>query len=228
VHVQDVEVPPEVLGYAPAEENLFVDEESGSLRFNVTVGDPDGTTPQVHWERNGSKVGEGEVYIFPLDYHTAGVYNISAVVRDDCYTVYQSWCVHVQDVNRAPELHAFTPAEAVVELAEGASLEFSVTASDPDGDILCYAWLLDGKLCAEAVAQSRFSYVPDYESAGLHTLEVQISDGKASVSHSWSVRVNETNRAPVLLAVTPEATSLLLDEGSRHAVRAAGKRPGQG
>jgi len=107
------------------------------------------------------------------------------------------------------------------EIEESESLNFSITASDPDCTELTYSWKVDG---IEVESESEFVYQTTYQSAGTHTIELSVSDGldgklkqtslakrgpKSNMSFSWNVIVSNKNRAPVIESYSPE--SLLLN-----------------
>jgi hypothetical protein len=45
--------------------------------------------------------------------------------------------------------------------------------------------------------------MPGYDDAGGHNVSVRVSDGLASIEADWSITVNDTNRAPVVLRAWP-------------------------
>jgi len=82
---------------------------------------------------------------------------------------------------------------------EGNLLEFTITASDPDGDSLTYSAsnLPPG---ANFNAGSRtFSWTPAYNQAGIYNnVHFEVSDGIATDSEDITITVNNINRPPVL------------------------------
>lgn len=69
---------------------------------------------------------------------------------------------------------------------EGDSLGFTHTSSDPDGDVLSYSWLLDS---VEVSTSQSWTYTPDFEAAGVHTVTLVVYDGSLTATQDWSVTV---------------------------------------
>jgi hypothetical protein len=63
----------------------------------------------------------------------------------------------------------------------------SVTATDPDGDTLTYAWTANGIPFGTNAPTYDFSRA----NPGIYTLRVVVSDGEESVSHEWIVTVED-------------------------------------
>lgn len=85
---------------------------------------------------------------------------------------------------------------------EGALLEFTVTASDPDHDIL--AFTADGLPHGAALSpvqapqSAAFSWTPDYTQAGAYDVTFEVNDGQATDTETVTITVNNVNRPPVL------------------------------
>ncbi len=93
-------------------------------------------------------------------------------------------------------------------ISEGASLTFTASATDADGDVLTYS---ASNLPFGAVfSNGSFNWTPDYLSAGTYSVIVTVSDGTDSASETVSITVNDVNRAPVLASIGSKS----VDEGS--------------
>jgi len=85
----------------------------------------------------------------------------------------------------------------------GTPRPFSVTATDPDGDILTYTWRVDGQ------ARGGNSSAFDLSGAGpgTYTVNVTVSDGQLADWHEWTVTVTPASpnwawvAVPILAAV---------------------------
>ena len=82
--------------------------------------------------------------------------------------------VTVSSVNEPPIIDSFSPAELRPTASHLNPLTFTVTAHDPDGDILSYNWTLDG---VEVSTNNSWIYTPDATESGLKVVKVTISDG---------------------------------------------------
>src|SRR3989442_13512906 len=88
-----------------------------------------------------------------------------------------------------------------------------VVASDPDGDLLTYSWLVDGL----SVGGSSSAYVFHGSNVGTHVVRVLVSDGRAEASIAWTIEVRARPQPPTrhlqpggegLVAQVPFARSL--------------------
>ncbi len=100
-----------------------------------------------------------------------------------------------ESANQPPEIDAYGPADLTPSVDEGSSLDFTVVASDPETDPMTYSWLLDS---TEVSTTIEYTYNPDYDAAGDHTMNITVSDGTDETSLIWDITVIDVNRAPVL------------------------------
>lgn len=112
-------------------------------------------------------------------------------------------------VNRAPTFDTITrPA-----IGEGAAESFHITANDPDvavGDVLSYT--LTGVVPEGAVIDAQtgvFSWTPSERQGGVtHTFNVRVVDqAGAEATTSFTIRVDETNVAPIFQPVGDQFVS---------------------
>ena len=99
--------------------------------------------------------------------------------------------------NAPPQITHADPESSVIVAPEGATLTFSTTASDPDGDNLTYEWLIDGK----KVSRSRASASPTFswkaQGTGNHQVRAVVGDrGGLTVSKEWQVAVLVPSEPP--------------------------------
>ncbi len=239
LHVVEHQERPEATSAVPTPGLILADEgTSTSIAVSYTDANFDvGDTVTGLWLLEGELTTLGSVntggrsatFSATLPYDgtlAAGDHAVSLLLNDTydegglysgAHTTRLDWTLRVRDVNRAPILDKATPVTGGVKfLSEGgAPLEFLVTAHDPDGDGLQYAWTFDSAPLPMVTAAS-YTYTPDYASGGTHALAVAISDGRTppkSVSASWSLSVTEVNRAPQLLLQTPKDAAITLPEG---------------
>ncbi len=94
-------------------------------------------------------------------------------------------CGNVSVVNRPPAIGSFGPPTDNIEMQASVPTDYSVTATDADGDALAYQWSLDGTATGGNVA----TLPVQFQDAGIHVITVYVSDGDASTLHSWHVLV---------------------------------------
>jgi hypothetical protein len=116
---------------------------------------------------------------------------------------------HAAETNRPPTVSIAAPTT----VPEGSPITLAANGADADGDVLTYAWTVDG-----VPADSTPAITRTYPDDGVHTATVTVDDGKggtASATVSFSVTnvvpaVHATLDREVLLgetaAVSPRAT----------------------
>jgi hypothetical protein len=110
----------------------------------------------------------------------------------------------IVNVNDPPNITAHYPENLTnATEKEGYWIEFNVTVDDPDiiyGDSLNYTWYIDGVINKTLLnyTDNFANYTPDYFSAGIHNITVNVSDeSNASDNRTWIVNITNENRAPV-------------------------------
>ncbi|PIX83214.1 MAG: hypothetical protein COZ33_06610, partial [Nitrospirae bacterium CG_4_10_14_3_um_filter_70_108] len=95
----------------------------------------------------------------------------------------------VNNVNDGPEITAISPTSNATVAFDGVQA-FSVTASDPDGDPLTYAWDLDGDPIGSGTTAYTYSAV--LADVGEHVVTVTVADNSplsADTQHFWRLTV---------------------------------------
>ncbi len=82
------------------------------------------------------------------------------------------------------------------EIYENDSIEFFINAVSEEGTV-SYQWSLDGTELPGEIS-STYVYSPDFNSAGLHNVSVEVSDGTYIEERSWYVTVVNVNRPPLI------------------------------
>jgi len=75
--------------------------------------------------------------------------------------------------NLPPEIISYQPEQLNISMQVGETIDFSVTASDPENDDLVYNWFFDEELVSEI---SSYSLLAEESIVGEHTLSAIISD----------------------------------------------------
>ena len=158
-------------------------EDEGKLQYSATnlpqgaVFDP--TSGALNWTPNFTQAGSYEINVKVTD--TGGL------------TAETTISVEVTDVNRPPQLQSVSAQTA----SEGASISFTLSASDEDTDNeLTYRIdnLPDGANLN--TSSGSFSWTPGFDQAGNYTLNAAVSDGTAESTTTISITVNDVNRSP--------------------------------
>ncbi|MEM4728209.1 MAG: Ig-like domain-containing protein [Thermoplasmata archaeon] len=114
-----------------------------------------------------------------------------------------NFTVFVDPVNDPPKIVTSQPVEDEIELLEGQSQRFSVTALDVDTEQLSYTWYIDGKKDKSAKGLT-MTFEPDFTMGGMvHSIKVEVFDGTTTVSKEWNVTVIDVNRLPTGFIKSP-------------------------
>jgi len=110
-----------------------------------------------------------------------------------------SFVLTVNSENDLPVISTFNPATPF-SMQAGTFQVFDVSAHDDDGDLLSYAWEIDGVPTGDTTFD--MTYSPTQADVGPHTIKVTVSDGNGGTdSHTWNVTV--TTSIPAIARSTP-------------------------
>lgn len=84
------------------------------------------------------------------------------------------------------------PANSPVRAGRQDTLNFKVTAYDPDNDLLTYVWTVDDGANPVGYGAS-YTFYPFYAGLGEHRLRVVVSDQRDTVSVNWRVTISTTS-----------------------------------
>ena len=105
--------------------------------------------------------------------------------RTDDTTLYAEW-----HANRPPVITAVTPDVDFIAMETGATETFSIDADDPDGDAVTVKWYIVEKADQNRrLAGSGNGYAFTATTVGNFRIEAVASDGEASATCQWDVKV---------------------------------------
>ena len=207
ITVNNVNQPPSISGPAGKPVGDPSMNEGEVLEVIVLGSDPDGSIPILSvanepvfatFVDDGN--GTGTLTLSP-DFTQAGVYPgveiIATDSEDTTVTVTETITITVNDVNQPPVLTVPGPQE----VDEGSLLEFTVSATDPDGNGVTFS-MDDSMLPAghNAVLDPQtgeFSWTPNEGDAGTYEVKFTATDDgtppETSSEESVSITVNEVN-----------------------------------
>ena len=168
---------------------------NSSVQLSGSATDPGADTFTYKWDLDNDGIYEtnGQNPIYNCT-KPEGVYNIVLnVTDDDGGSGTASTTVNIT-VGFPPVITSFYPTTNPI-INETQSQKFNVTATDPDNDTLTYRWYLNSSLVATG---RNYTYISDYNSAGIYLVNVIVSDGYLSTNKSWIMTVNNVNRPPTL------------------------------
>jgi len=153
-------------------------DEAQLLEFTITASDPDGDSLTY----SASNVPTGadfdaaaQTFSWTPGYGAAGNYTVTFTVTDNGTPIQsdsEQVTITVGNVNRPPVLNPI----GAKTVDEAQLLEFTITASDPDGDSLTYsASNVPTGANFDAAAQT-FTWTPGYGAAGNYTVTFTVTD----------------------------------------------------
>ena len=172
-------------------------------QFHVQAMDPNGDPLNFSWSFDGNRISgaSSESYVFRATQDNIGARSLEVAVSDGISETSYSWRITVVRQDQPPRITASYPAQGAVSINVGDTMRFSLTAMDPDGDKLAYAWLLDGDKVSSG---PDFLFAPDAASVGTHGLVAIVSDGLANDTAAWNITVVEVDHPPKVSITSPE------------------------
>ena len=150
--------------------------------------DSDGTIVSYAWDFGDGQTGAGVSVTHA--YANNGTFTVRLAVADDLGAV-DNVAGSIEIGNRGPSIVSASPQASIV-LGPGDAETLVVVASDPDGDLLTYSWLVDGL----SVGGSSSVYVFHGSNVGTHVVRVLVSDGRAEASFAWTIEVRARPQPP--------------------------------
>ncbi|NQU11577.1 putative Ig domain-containing protein, partial [bacterium] len=177
--------------------------EGATLAFTVSASDPDGDS--LSYSASGLPSGasfntSSRVFYWVPGAGQAGSYPVTFTVSDGSLSDSEVVTITVGNggtVNNAPVLAPIGNKT----VNEGATLAFTVSASDPDGDSLSYSSTGLPSGASFNTSSRVFSWTPGYTQAGVYQATFTASDGSLADSETVTLMVNNVNRAPVLASI---------------------------
>ena len=223
VKVIDVAQGIAINSYEPSNSELISIDEGEAISFSVDAEDLDGNTLSYNWKLNNESVSTSDSYNFVTNYSSEGSYSMVLELSSSKTTQYLSWNIKVNNKNQDIVIIEILPNDGSnIYLNEGENLQFSIDATDPDGDPLAYEWSVDGANVSTAMSYNFITaYLPEDEgfSAGVYQLKLKatdISGGDNSITNFiWYVNVIDKDREIVIDQLLPgeNGTSHQIFEG---------------
>ena len=178
-------------------------KEQELLQFTLSATDPDedDLTYSVGNLPPGASFNPvNQTFTWIPGYHQEGSYQVIFTIADDDQppeTISETITITVEDVNRSPVLDPIGNKKT----HEKQTLQFTVNATDPDGDALTYS---TGRLPSRAdfdPGTHTFAWSPSYDQEGSYQVTFTIADNgqpQKTDSETITIIVKNENRPPVL------------------------------
>ncbi|MDD5253642.1 MAG: hypothetical protein PHG05_00880 [Candidatus Nanoarchaeia archaeon] len=173
-------------------------EVSSRLEFFIYATDEEGNYPLTFLSNdtimNLTAYNDTSAFV-NTTYSEAANYSINITVNDS--TGLESSEIisfSVVGLNNAPEIDTYYPPNLAFSIDEGSTQLFNISFHDPDGNTPSVQWYLDNSVQAGEI-DNQYSYSPNYNSQGIHTIMAMVSDGLLTANKTWTVTVNDVTIA---------------------------------
>lgn len=190
-------------------------DEGQNLNFDVTATDADGDDVSLSAEGVpsgasftvvGDDDGDGTynaTFDWTPDFDQAGDYEVTFIADDGDVTSSQTVQITVNNVTGVPEIEPI--ADKTVD--EGATLAFTVTATDPNGDTIALdnetalpgsaTFTDEGDADGDGTYNGTFEWTPDFDKAGTYAVTFVAEDSSGlSSTEDVNITVVDVNSAP--------------------------------
>lgn len=175
VVVNNVNRPPVIASIADIE----IDEKE-TVYVSADVSDPDGDIVEVSFSEPLDERGE-----WTTIGGDAGTYNVVVTATDGMLESEETFRIKVISINKPPVLSGVRDITA----DEGELIQLSITAEDPEGEFV--------GLSFSQPFNNNGVWQTGYSDAGVYEVTVTAGDGVTETQESFTVTVNNVNRAPV-------------------------------
>ncbi|MHC4213354.1 MAG: putative Ig domain-containing protein [Planctomycetota bacterium] len=175
--------------------------ESLNLALSATDADGDTITYSSPDLPSGA-VLSGSSFTWTPGYAQAGSYTVTFTASDGTAQDSEQVSITVNNVNRTVVLDEIGGKSTYAD----DSLDFTVSATDPDGDTIIYS---ASNMPTGATFTNRvFSWTPENNQAGSYSVLFSASDSLLSDSETVTIVVTADNSAPVVTTCSPEADAV--------------------
>ena len=185
-------------------------DENGLLSFALSASDAD--DDDVSFSVSGLPSGaslSAATFSWTPGFTQSGAYNLTFTANDgEGATDSESITIIVAEVNRAPELNAIGDQT----VGEAQTLNFTLSASDPDDDGVSFA--VAEAPAGAALTAATFSWTPTFNQSGIYNLTFTATDERDGVD-SETIAITVEDRTPPLGPVSIDFDLLPGDQGRR-------------
>jgi len=144
--------------------------------------------------------GNGALSFEPVAATPLGIYTMTVTLSDGSLDASETF--HITVVTSASQQPPVLAAIGSPTVQESSPASVSLSATDPDGDLLNWTFSLpgfaDGVVTSSApgASSARLELAPGYCDAGSYPASVSVSDGAMDDGESFTIVVTDKNRAP--------------------------------
>ena len=181
--------------------------ENALLTFAVNATDAD-VQDTLTYSATGLPNGatySGQTFTWKPGYNQAGSYQMTFVVSDGRDQDSETVTINVANVNRTPAMNSISDRS----VDAGDTLQFSLAATDPDGDSLTYS--ASDMPAGASLSGRNFTWTPATDQIGSFDITFTASDGGLHDSKTATIMVvapQPDTTAPVVARCSPEPDSI--------------------
>jgi len=193
--VKNVNRPPV---FAAVDEASLRGKEDQPWQLAIAVSDPDGD--KISLSLNNAPEGmtlEANTLRWRPSFQQAGDYTVQIIANDGQDKTTLKLPISIENVNRLPEFIS----QPTTTITETQLYRYDIRAYDPDETPLHYR-LLAAPEGMSINSQNQLLWQTGYEDAGQYDVQIEVSDGEASIEQSFSLTVINKNR-PVDIVSQP-------------------------
>jgi hypothetical protein len=199
-----------------------------SMTFGVTVADGSGTISYSFTKDNFDVLQTGATSFYTLGGAalTPGYHSIR--VRAANSTTYDEKVFNVRK-NTPPTAASYSPTYTGNSMnCSGDSITMQSAFSDYDSDAITASWKVDDALATPstpfsvittATGTSKLVYTPDCTKAGVHSFQLNLTDGYEITTQTWTVTVNNPPAPPGSISIqtfTPTVTPVVMTDSTSN------------
>ncbi len=173
----------------------FQVEETDLVKITPEATDPDNDKIFYYYSPPLDDKGEWQT-----NYGDAGSYNLTITASDGQEQTVKNVNLIVKQKNQPPYLD-----EKKIQIKETQTLDLKEFIRDPNDDALQYKF-------SPPIDNSGL-WTPDYHDAGLHLVNLEISDGEFTVEERIEIEVVNTNQPPTIVSAIPDNKIVSSAEG---------------
>jgi hypothetical protein len=174
--------PPIIKSFSPGSSTLSA-AVGDTVRFSMAALDPDDQNLDYSFSLGDSLASSSNRWTYVV--HEQGDVNITGRVTNGVTESTVRWqMTRIWPINRPPEIVFIEPQDQEITIVVGASIDFSISAVDPENRPLEYVYTIDESI----VGVSRhFTYHSTF--VGMIDVRALVTDGETFASHTWALRI---------------------------------------
>ena len=122
-------------------------------------------------------------------------------------------CQNLISIFLIPNVAPLIISDPIITATEDQLYSYQVETSDPNGDDLCYYLIIKPEGMSINSENGLMIWTPTNEQVGINQVEVEISDGKLSVTQSFEIEVSNVNNPPQIISYSPVNLNIEINEG---------------